>query len=74
MASDGGLTITRREGQSFVMSARPGQEIKLTAGEITVEVIEIRVGGTVRLKIKAPPEVLILRSELRAEEETRHSE
>jgi sRNA-binding carbon storage regulator CsrA len=68
MAIEGGLTLTRREGQSFVMSARNGQA--LVDGQIEVQVVEVRPGGSVKLKILAPPDVLILRSELKQAEES----
>jgi len=47
-----GLGITRREGESFVID-----------GDIVVTIVEISGSRSVRLRIEAPPEVEIRRSE-----------
>ena len=46
----------------LILTRRPGESIQV-GEEIEISVIEIR-GNQVRLGIAAPPEVLVLRSEL----------
>ena len=51
----------------LVLSRRPDEKIFFPGINITVQVVEVR-GGRVRLGIEAPPEVTILREELRGGE------
>jgi carbon storage regulator len=46
----------------LILTRRPGESIQV-GDEIEISIIEIR-GNQVRLGINAPPEVLVLRSEL----------
>ena len=46
----------------LILTRRPGESIQV-GEEIEISIIEIR-GNQVRLGISAPPEVLVLRSEL----------
>jgi len=53
----------------LVLSRRLRQKIVLPGLNLTVQVLEIK-GGTVRLGIEGPPEVPVLREELRGQRPT----
>jgi carbon storage regulator CsrA len=55
-----GLVISRGVGESFVVAVPVGTELPV---EVTVEVLEHQ-RGRVRLRIVAPEDVRVLRSEL----------
>ncbi|HMJ33354.1 MAG TPA: carbon storage regulator [Baekduia sp.] len=51
------LALTRRPGQSLVLTTREGQRIE-------IEVRSVDEHGDIRLGINAPRDVLVLRAEL----------
>lgn len=61
------LILTRRDGQSVVLSVRPDtdpeQLMQLLQDGITIGVLAA-IDGSARLSFEAPPEIGIVRSEL----------
>ncbi len=63
--SCGVLSITRKQGQSFLLSLRDGVDPKMTVAELFKDGPMHRIlKAEVRIGIQAPRELLVLREEL----------